>query len=283
MNFKERDFYINGTILIVAIALFILLLNEYLLGTIDSFVLKTIITIFITTPLFLFLSNSLIEHYKEAQDSVKNLIDESLHELNTPISTIEININLLKKSLHNEKNLKRLDRITKAASNLKELYNKTEERLKDQIDLDEKEEFNLNELIAQSLLHFEEELKSSKISINNTIPKTALYTNRYQFQRAINNLISNAIKYNKRGGKIDLSFKNDTLTISDTGIGIETKNLFIIYEKSYQENPTTKGFGMGLSIVKHYCDKNKIPIKIETIKDQGTKVNLNLTNIMVRS
>jgi len=70
--------------------------------------------------------------------------------------------------------------------------------------------------------------------------------------------------------------EENTLFIQDSGIGIDTKNLFIVFDKSYQENPSTEGFGIGLSIVKSFCDKHKIKIKIDTKKDVGTTISLDL-------
>ena len=77
-------------------------------------------------------------------------------------------------------------------------------------------------------------------------------------------------------GFLKIYTRQKQLIFEDSGIGIDTKNLFIVFEKSFQENPSTKGFGIGLSIVKSYCDKYNITIKIDTKKDIGTKISLDL-------
>ncbi|MGB6328718.1 MAG: ATP-binding protein, partial [Halarcobacter sp.] len=88
-------------------------------------------------------------------------------------------------------------------------------------------------------------------------------------------------KYNiKEKALIKIEYKNKTLSIFNTGKEIDTKNLFIIFEKHFQEDSSTDGFGLGLNIVKDFCDKNKITIKIVPSKN-GNSFILNLKNIII--
>ena len=281
MSYNDKSFYINSLIVISIITVVIVLIDEYLLKSFDSLFLKIVTSLIISLPLYLFFANSLIQNYKESKKRVKDLIDETLHELNTPIATIEANISLLQNSISNEKDLKRLSRIKMASNNLLNLYNENEALLKSEIELFEKEEFFIDEMIKISVDNFKEMIEKKDLKIELNLEKRSVYTNRYHFKKVIENLISNAIKYNRFGGWVVISLKNNTLTISDSGVGIDTKNLFIIYEKSYQENPSTKGFGLGLTIVKRYCDKERITIKIDTKKDIGTSIILDISKILV--
>jgi len=281
LSYNDKSFYINSLIVISIITVVIVLIDEYLLKSFDSLFLKIVTSLIISLPLYLFFANSLIQNYKESKKRVKDLIDETLHELNTPIATIEANISLLQNSISNEKDLKRLNRIKMASNNLLNLYNENEALLKSEIELFEKEEFFIDEMIKISVDNFKEMIEKKDLKIELNLEKRSVYTNRYHFKKVIENLISNAIKYNRFGGWVVISLKNNTLTISDSGVGIDTKNLFIIYEKSYQENPSTKGFGLGLTIVKRYCDKERITIKIDTKKDIGTSIILDISKILV--
>lgn len=69
------------------------------------------------------------------------------------------------------------------------------------------------------------------------------------------------------------------MSIFNKGINIDTKNLFIVFDKYFQEDSSKDGFGLGLSMVKEYCDKNKILIKIDTLED-GNQFNLNIKSII---
>lgn len=92
------------------------------------------------------------------------------------------------------------------------------------------------------------------------------------------NIISNAIKYNKAGGEINVtSFKIQDkigISISDTGIGIKEKNLKKITERFFREDKvrTTKksGSGLGLSIVSHLVEVHKGSLEIKSIEGKGS-------------
>jgi signal transduction histidine kinase len=207
------------------------------------------------------------------------MIDETLHELNTPIATIDANVTMLKKTLKNEKELKRVQRIQNASLNLKKLYESIEYNIKEEIEYIEKTTFDIREIIIESI----EKTKEIKNKINIIDKTSSLYinTDKNGFERVIDNLLSNAIKYNRANGYVKIYLNDKILTIEDSGIGIDMKNLFIVFEKSYQENPTTQGFGIGLSIVKSFCDKHNIKLKIDTKKDIGTKISLDLKNLTI--
>jgi signal transduction histidine kinase len=278
LNSKHSSFYLNSTIIVIALTSTILLLENYLSQIITSTPLRVIVIFLSAFGLYFFLSSSLIEHYKIQEKNLKNLVDETLHELNTPIATINANLKMLKDTTKDEKNLKRLSRIEGASLNLTKLYQSINHSIKDEIQENQKEIFDLKKVIEKSLDDSKELLQNLTVDIK--IPKSMINADKNGFIKMIDNLLANAIKYNKKQGFIKIYLKNSTLYIEDSGVGIDTKNLFIVFEKSYQENPTTKGYGLGLSIVKSYCDKEKISIKIETKKDIGTTIMLDLTKVL---
>jgi signal transduction histidine kinase len=97
-------------------------------------------------------------------------------------------------------------------------------------------------------------------------------------------LIDNSIKYTKKGYiSINVS-KNEqgiNVSIDDTGIGISEEFLKIMYHPFLQEDRGTSirydGNGLGLSLVKKYCDLNRIALAVESNKDVGTKFSLFFT------
>ena len=100
-------------------------------------------------------------------------------------------------------------------------------------------------------------------------------------KKTIDNLISNAIKYNSKDNPLlKLLLKILFYLFIIMVKKLIQKNLFIVFEKYFQENPSNDGFGLGLAMVKEFCDKNKITINIETL-EFGNKFNLNLKNIII--
>jgi len=157
------------------------------------------------------------------------------------------------------------------------LYNQLEYDIKRQIDKVEFQEFYLEEIVRSSIDKFQDIKKD--IEINIEIKSIKINTDKNAFSKVIDNLISNAIKYNIDKGVINIAFEDNHLSIYNTGKSIDTKNIFIIFDRYYQEDSSSSGFGLGLSMVKGFCDKNKITIKINTEKN-GTEIILNLSSII---
>jgi len=87
------------------------------------------------------------------------------------------------------------------------------------------------------------------------------------------NLLDNAVKYNKNGGRITITIEeNDklVLTVADTGIGIEQDKLPFIFERFYRVPGNTQGNGLGLSIVDTIVKLYKGKIEVTSVKGEGT-------------
>ena len=247
------------------------------LFTKELFIVMNLPIILLGLLVYLYLSNALLEPLFEAEKSLQKTLKETLHELNIPASTIQINTQMLLKSANDEKSIKRLNRINKATKDLLELYDKMEYDIKRQIDKVEKQQFLLRDTITDSLAKFQDIKEDIKISVQ--VDDMLLHTDEDGFGKVIDNLISNAIKYNIDEGEIVIEVIDKNLSFYNTGKSIETKNIFIVFDKYYQENNESDGFGLGLNIVKEFCDKNKITINIDSL-EQGTKISLNLSNII---
>ena len=150
--------------------------------------------------------------------------------------------------------------------------------IKKEIDRIENQEFYLDEIISKSCDKVDDIRKN--IIITTTVPNIKLFTDINGFEKTIDKLISNAIKYNITENPIvEIKFKDNIFSVFNTGEKIDTKNLFIVFDKYFQENSSKDGFGLGLALVKEFCDKNSIGINIESFED-GNKINLNLKSIL---
>ena len=98
----------------------------------------------------------------------------------------------------------------------------------------------------------------------------------------LQNLIENAIKYNKENGEVKIwigkTFNKNKIIIEDTGIGIDKKYHERIFERFFRvdksHNSKTGGSGLGLSIVKHAAQLHNMQIAIESEEQKGTKISL---------
>jgi signal transduction histidine kinase len=107
-------------------------------------------------------------------------------------------------------------------------------------------------------------------------------SNKYNMDHLFSNLISNAIKYTTKEGKVTISIKdrggNIELWVSDTGIGIPQTDLPNIFNEFYRGTNAKahafKGTGLGLSIVKRIVQIQGGKIGIESDVGKGTTVNV---------
>ncbi len=225
------------------------------------------------------LSSYILSQKFKVDENLLHLTKEILHELNIPISTIQANTTLLKRTFkENEKSLKRLSRIDASTSRLERLYVELVYSIKKEIHSIEKEEFLLEELIVERV----EEMKL--LNRNPFLLKLESHrvdVDKIGFEKVLDNLISNAMKYSDKNSKIEITLENNFLKILDHGIGMDETELITIYERYYQLDNTAYGEGIGLALVKAYCDDEKIKIRINSTKNEGTEVILDLGFIVL--
>ena len=101
-------------------------------------------------------------------------------------------------------------------------------------------------------------------------------------QEVIFNLCDNAIRYNKKDGKVEVSVtqkgNNISLKVKDNGIGIPKKEQKRVFERFYRvdkaRSKKTGGTGLGLAIVKHIAEQHKAEILIESQPNEGTTISV---------
>ena len=103
-------------------------------------------------------------------------------------------------------------------------------------------------------------------------------------EEMIYNLLDNAVKYNREGGRADIAVENApdsvTVTVTDTGIGIPADSIGRVFERFYRVDKSHSrrigGTGLGLSIVKHGAALHGGTVTISSAEGAGTAVKLTL-------
>ena len=155
---------------------------------------------------------------------------------------------------------------------LQERYNELDYLIKMQTEQDVKEEFRVDELIAQRVSFLQK--LYPHIAFHTELSVMELIGDKTGLSKVIDNLIDNAVKYSGDSKDIDIKLENKTLLIQDYGVGMDEVELLQIFDKYYQTNKDMQGFGIGLSLVKRFCDKNAIELNFESSKNVGTTVKL---------
>lgn len=132
-------------------------------------------------------------------------------------------------------------------------------------------------------MKFNAETKSIELE-NNLQPELFVFADVNMITTVFRNIINNAIKFTPRGGKVTVSARHENgsvaVTISDTGIGINTNDLERLFKTDRKfSTPGTEmeaGSGLGLILCKEFIERNSGRIWIESRKDSGTRVNFSL-------
>jgi signal transduction histidine kinase len=261
-----------------------------LLYFLSTLILFDLLIDFSFSPFFLFwlllsfvfgyiFSSYMFSLKQNLDENLLHITKEILHELNIPLSTIKANTNLIKRTLsNNQKDLKRLSRIEDASIRLERLYKELVYSIKKEIHPIEKEIFALDLLIQERVENFG--LLERNLFELNLSPLT-VRVDKIGFEKSIDNLISNAMKYSPKESAIQISLIGEELIIQDFGIGMDETELVRIFERYYQLDSQKHGEGIGLALVKEYCDSEGIMVSINSQKGRGTKVMLDLRKVMV--
>lgn len=229
---------------------------------------------------------------KHADLMREDFVSNFSHEVRTPLTILNGQMQMLKTDLENKSQLNReyksiFEKIDKNSKRLINLFND----LLQLTSVEKKKDLIKEEVIIEQMIEglFEElslnyPLKTIKYQFDF---KTRVFHVDYNlFEQVMINLIDNAYKYVGALGNIRVNTRTedkfDILEITDDGIGIPEDQLHRIFERFFRVDSSRssdiEGTGLGLSIVKHIIQKHEGKIKVSSIKTQGTTFTISIPN-----
>jgi two-component system, OmpR family, sensor kinase len=238
-------------------------------------VYKDVAEILISIVLFvfalsIFFLNNFAKPFQQINQKLDSFIKDSIHEINTPLAIINVNIDL-----YNRKNPpnKYMQRMKAAVKVLSHIYEDMDYLVKyNRIDHDSTR-IDFTKFMKERIEYFTDIAAMKNLQIISEIDENiSLLMNYKELQRVVDNNISNAIKYSYENNviKVSLHVSNETCVMSfeDYGVGIE--NVDKIFERYYREDTNKGGFGIGLNIVKSIIDKESILLSIKSQPKEGS-------------
>ncbi|HEY9190379.1 MAG TPA: HAMP domain-containing sensor histidine kinase [Sulfurovum sp.] len=222
----------------------------------------------------LFLAKLFLRPMRDSIMLLDRFIKDTTHELNTPLSSILANIEMMDTDVMVEKNKKKLARINIAAKTVSVLYKDLTYLTLDQEKESHDEEIDIKALIHDRAEYFSTLAQSKQLECDLDLKDAKITMDRRKFTRVIDNLLSNAIKYNKRHGTVGIKLREGLLVIWDTGIGINEEKTPFIFDRYMRFNDSEGGFGIGLSIVKQILDQYHMSIEVKSKEGEGTSMVL---------
>jgi len=244
-----------------------------------NFIIGSIFVLLLSVGWGYIIASHLLVPQKKIQEHLLHLTKDIIHELNIPLATIQANSAMLARTLEEERAQKRLKRIEDASLRLKRLYGELVYTIRKEMHEIEREVFDVRALVEERIEIFREQKRNPLTVALSSCP---VLTDRIGFEQMFDNLVSNAMKYSARDLPIRITLEHDTLRIKDEGVGMDEAQLVKVYERYYQGDEHKEGEGIGLALVKAYCDQEDIGIHIESKKGKGTEVILALEKIVYR-
>ena len=222
-----------------------------------------------------FIAKLFLKPMRESIQMLDRFIKDTTHELNTPIAAILSNIQMINKDNIDEKLAKKINRIEIGAKTISNIYEDlTFVSLNNQI-ISNNEKLNFSQILNQRVDFFKSIASSKKIEFILDIKDDIfIVCDVKKLSKLIDNILSNAIKYNKFQGFIKVTLKDKILIIEDSGKGMSKDNLSNLFTRYKRFDKSVGGFGIGLNIVSLIAKEYDFKIDVISKIDVGTRIKI---------
>ena len=229
-------------------------------------------------------------HNQLAQFEMKSFVEDAAHELQTPLAILRGNVEILTRHCESEDTkravrviettLTRLSRLVDNLLDIAKFAMACETTIEDSL-------INVGELLNDA---YEDcvvlaEYKHIALSVSTygdkLREKVVVRGDRDKLKEVLLNLLSNALKYTPRGGRISLEATALSdgcveITVEDTGIGIAPENKTRVFDRFYRINNDSKGVGLGLHISKQIIEASGGTLTLESEFGKGSRFIIRL-------
>ncbi|MBE5748080.1 MAG: GHKL domain-containing protein [Clostridiales bacterium] len=201
------------------------------------------------------------------------------HELKTPLAIIQNYAKMLQnENLDSETRQKYANTLVTASKRLSDLVSNVLilNKLENQGIKPQSEKTNVTELLAQTVLQYEEVLENKNIDLVCDFDDVVMQTIPSYLEIVFANLVSNATKFTPENGEINVKLKQENekiiFSVKDTGCGISSEVGSRIFEKFFQADSShsQQGNGLGLALVKKVVDNLGGEISVSSQLGKGT-------------
>ncbi|WP_409270885.1 two-component system histidine kinase PnpS [Neobacillus sp. SCS-31] len=226
-----------------------------------------------------------ITELKKLEQMRKDFVANVSHELKTPVTSIKgFAETLLDGAMKDEKALQEFlsiilkegDRLQRLIEELLELSKLEQHNFRLDISV-----FSLDTMVKDivAILEGKANEKNINLVVHPVPAEIQMEGDPFRMKQVLINLISNAINYTPAGGKVELTIResgNDiVISVKDTGLGIEKKEIPRIFERFYRvdraRSRNSGGTGLGLAIVKHIVEAHKGRISVKSKPGKGSE------------
>ena len=228
--------------------------------------------------------NQMAGQVEETVTALRQFVADAAHELNTPLTALRTNLELVAENTTPKAQLERVQRAEAQVARLETLTNGLLDlsRIETETAVPPHTTINLTNLIQSSNELFASQAEQAGITFQVRATQSIdVVGNEEQLRQAIHNLLDNALKFTPSQGSIQVVMRSEgdqaLIQVKDTGIGIPQEDQTHLFGRFHRgRNATTyPGNGLGLAIVKAIVDAHEGEIEVKS-GDWGTAVTLQL-------
>lgn len=202
---------------------------------------------------------------RQAARRMDRFIETVIHDVNTPVAAARLNVEALDGLCTDVKMQRRLERISRSLDQLAALRSQLQEGM-----AASQLTFNDTDFDLAALMH-ELATRSELIRVTGDAA-FIIHADRTMIARLIDNLLSNALKYNRKSAPVDLILEATCLQVRDRGQGIA--DVSRVFERYYRESSSMPGYGLGLGIVKSIAAHYGLVLSMQSEVGVGTTVTI---------
>ncbi|MGO1383636.1 MAG: HAMP domain-containing sensor histidine kinase [Arachnia sp.] len=232
--------------------------------------------------------NSMLKSLASSREQQRQFIADAGHELRTPLTSMRTNIELLvadDKSgmLPEGARSEILDDVSAQLGEFSALVGDLVALTRDDHLSRKPQILHLSEVVESALSRARR--RGPGITFDVTLDDTQCLGDAQNLERAITNLLDNAIKFSPLDGTITVTLTEGLISIADEGPGIAEEDLEHIFDRFYRSDRArnTPGTGLGLSIVAHTADAHGGTVRALNNADSGAKFTLRLPPVVIRT
>lgn len=234
--------------------------------------------------------NVMVEELGKSEMLKNDFISNVSHEMKTPLTVIQNYATAMQNDkLDNETRKKYAQTLVSAAKKLSDLIVNILklDKLENSAFRPETEIIRLDECLADAVLDFENIIEEKELELDCDFDEITVRSSPSYLEIVWNNLISNAVKFTEKGGRIGVKVKQDgadaVVTVTDTGCGISSETGKRIFEKFYQGDAShsSEGNGLGLALVKRIVDILGGRISVKSELGKGSVFTVTLKGVII--
>ena len=223
--------------------------------------------------------NEMLEALEVSVGAQRQLVADASHELRTPLTSLRTNIEVLARGggPTGERREQLMRDLTEQLEEMSALVNDLVELAREAAQQPEAEEIRLDLLVGDVIERVQR--RAPQVVIHSELEESTLLGVPTALERAVGNLLDNAVKWSPPGGAIEVTVHGSEVTVRDHGRGIDADDLPLVFDRFYRATSARgmPGSGLGLAIVKQVAEQHGGSVSAEAPEGGGALLRLQLS------